>query len=158
MRAKLPRKVPPVFDLVDDPAHPFDHARLLDLLARADADRLGTLAEGVLAGLGPVEVVQSRTGLVMLPMRDTVQGTDFHLGEVLVAEAHIRAAGTEGYGMVVGRDLNRAMAMAVVDAAASLGQTPEIRDFLLREARIQTATDTDRLREVEATRVDMETF
>ncbi|MDO8985940.1 phosphonate C-P lyase system protein PhnG [Cypionkella sp.] len=147
-----------MFDQADDPAHPFDHARLLDVLARADADRLATLAEEVLTGLGPVEVVQSRTGLVMLPMRDTVQGTDFHLGEVLVAEAHIRAAGTEGYGMVVGRDLNRAMAMAVVDAAASLGQTPEIRAFLLREASIQTATDTDRLREVEATRVDMETF
>jgi len=58
----------------------------------------------------------------------------------------------------VGRDLNRAMAMAVVDAAASLGQTPEIRAFLQREAAVQTAADTARLREVEATRVDMETF
>lgn len=147
-----------MFDQGDDPAQPFDHARLLDVLARADSDRLAALAEGVLASLGPVEVVQSRTGLVMLPMRDTVQGTDFHLGEVLMAEAHIRAAGTEGYGMIVGRDLTRAMAMAVVDAAASLGQTPEIRAFLHREAAEQAATDTARLREVEATRVDMETF
>lgn len=94
----------------------------------------------------------------MLPMRDTVEGTDFHLGEVLVAEAHIRAAGTEGYGMIVGRDLGRAMAMAVVDAAASLGQTPEIRRFLRGEADALAAADTARLREVEATRVDMETF
>jgi alpha-D-ribose 1-methylphosphonate 5-triphosphate synthase subunit PhnG len=147
-----------MFDQGDDPAQPFDHARILDVLARADADRLAALAERVLPGLGPVEVVQSRTGLVMLPMRDTVQGTDFHLGEVLVAEAHIRAAGTEGYGMVIGRDLNRAMAMAVVDAAASLGQTPDIRTFLHREAALQSATDEARLREVEATRVDMETF
>ncbi|MFM2388660.1 MAG: phosphonate lyase system protein PhnG [Pseudomonadota bacterium] len=147
-----------MFDQGDDPAPPFDHARLLDTLARADADRLAALAEELLPGLGPVEVVQSRTGLVMLPLRDTVQGTDFHLGEVLVAEAHIRAAGTEGYGMVIGRDLNRAMAMAVVDAAASVSQTPEIRAFLHREAAEQAATDTARLREVEATRVDMETF
>ena len=158
MRAKLPRKVPLMFDQSDDPAQPFDHARLLDVLARADADRLAVLAEGVLASLGPVEVVQSRTGLVMLPMRDTVQGTDFHLGEVLMAEAHIRAAGTEGYGMIVGRDLTRAMAMAVVDAAASLRQTPEIHAFLQREAAAQASTVTARLREVEATRVDMETF
>lgn len=158
MRATLPRKVPPVFDQGDDPAQPFDHAHLLGVLARADADRLVAFAEALLPGLGPVDVVQSRTGLVMLPMRDTVQGTDFHLGEVLVAEAHIRAAGTEGYGMVVGRDLTRAMAMAVVDAAASLGQTPEIRAFLQREAEAQAATDTARLRAVEATRVDMETF
>lgn len=87
-----------MFDQGDDPAQSFDHARLLDTLARADADRLVAFAEAVLPGLGPVEVVQSRTGLVMLPLRDTVQGTDFHLGEVLVAEAHIRAAGTEGDG------------------------------------------------------------
>lgn len=147
-----------MFDQGDNPAPPFDHARLLDTLARADADRLAALAELLLPGLGPVEVVQSRTGLVMLPLRDTVQGTDFHLGEVLVAEAHIRAAGTEGYGMVIGRDLNRAMAMAVVDAAASLSQTPEIRAFLHREAGEQAATDTARLRAIEATRVDMETF
>lgn len=147
-----------MFDQSDDPAHSFDHERLLDILARANVGRLTELAEGLLAALGPVEVVQSRTGLVMLPMRDTVLGTDFHLGEVLVAEAHIRAAGTEGYGVVVGRDLDRAMAMAVVDAAASLGQTPEIRAFLHREAAEQAATDTARLREVEATRVDMETF
>jgi alpha-D-ribose 1-methylphosphonate 5-triphosphate synthase subunit PhnG len=147
-----------MFDQGDDPAQPFDHARLLDIRARADAGRLAALAEGLLGALGAVEVVQSRTGLVMLPMRDTVQGTDFHLGEVLVAEAHIRAAGTEGYGIVVGRDLNRAMAMAVVDAAACLGQTPEIRAFLHREAMEQAATDTARLCAVEATRVDMETF
>lgn len=147
-----------MFDQGDNASQPFDHARLLGVLARADAARLAALAEGVLPGLGPVEVVQSRTGLVMLPMRDTVQGTDFHLGEVLVAEAHIRAAGTEGYGMVVGRDLNRAMAMAVVDAAASLGQTSDIRAFLQHEATAQAAADTARLREVEATRVEMETF
>jgi alpha-D-ribose 1-methylphosphonate 5-triphosphate synthase subunit PhnG len=147
-----------MFDQSDDPSQPFDHARLLDILARADAAHLIALAESLLPALGPVEVVHNRTGLVMLPMRDTVQGTDFHLGEVLVAEAHIRAAGTEGYGMVVGRDLTGAMAMAVVDAAASLGQTPDIRAFLHREAAAQAAADTSRLREVEATRVDMETF
>jgi alpha-D-ribose 1-methylphosphonate 5-triphosphate synthase subunit PhnG len=154
----MPRKVPPMFDQSGNLAQPFDHARLLDVLARADAVRLAVLAEDVLPALGPVEVVQSRTGLVMLPMRDTVQGTDFHLGEVLVAEAHIRTSSTEGYGMVVGRDLDRAMAMAVVDAAASLGQTPEIIAFLRRESNAQVAADLARLREVESTRVDMETF
>jgi alpha-D-ribose 1-methylphosphonate 5-triphosphate synthase subunit PhnG len=147
-----------MFDQTDATPPPFDHARLLDILVRADGPRLTALAERLLPGLGAVEVVQSRTGLVMLPMRDTVQGTDFHLGEVLVAEAHIRAGGTEGYGMIVGRDLERAMAMAVVDAAASLGQTPEIRAFLQAEAQGIAAADTARLRAVEATRVDMETF
>jgi len=147
-----------MFDQGDDQSRPFDHAHLLDVLARADTSRLIALAEGLLPSLGPVEVVQSRTGLVMLPMRDTVQGTDFHLGEVLVAEAHIRASGTEGYGMVVGRDMDRAMAMAVVDAAASLGQTPQIRTFLHLESSVLAAADKARLCEIEATRVEMETF
>jgi len=138
---------------------PFDHGSLLNVLARADAARLMALAETLLPRLDAVEVVQSRTGLVMLPMRDTVQGTDFHLGEVLVAEAHLRIAGGEGYGMVVGRDLERAMAMAVVDAAiACLGQTPAISAFLQSEAAAQAAADTECLRAIEATRVDMETF
>jgi alpha-D-ribose 1-methylphosphonate 5-triphosphate synthase subunit PhnG len=147
-----------MFDQTDERWPAFNHARLLDILARADAARLSAMAESLLPGLEEVEVVHSRTGLVMLPMRDTVQGTDFHLGEVLVAEAHIRAAGTEGYGMVVGRDLERAMAMAVVDAAASLGQTLEIRNFLHGEAKAAAASDTARLCEIEATRVEMETF
>lgn len=135
-----------------------DHGAMLGILARADAGRLAALAEALLPGLGEVEVIQSRTGLVMLPMRDTVQGTDFHLGEVLVAEAHIRASGTEGYGMVIGRDMTRAMAMAVVDAAAARAALPEIAAFLREEAAVQAAADTARLREIEATRVDMETF
>lgn len=143
--------------VTDDP--PLDHGRLLDVLARADVARLMALAETLLPLLGAVEVVQSRTGLVMLPMRDTVQGTDFHLGEVLVAEAHLRAMGGEGYGMIVGRDLEHAMAMAVVDAAiACLGQTPAISAFLQSEAAAQAAADTECLRAIEATRVDMETF
>jgi alpha-D-ribose 1-methylphosphonate 5-triphosphate synthase subunit PhnG len=147
-----------MFDQSDEKAPAFAHDRLLAVLARADAARLAGFAESLLPRLGEVEVIHSRTGLVMLPMRDTVQGTDFHLGEVLVAEAQIRAGGTDGYGMVIGRDLERAMAMAVVDAAASLGQTPDIHAFLHREAALQTATDEARLREVEATRVQMETF
>lgn len=154
----MPRKADPMFDTSGDSAPPFDHARLLDILAQADAARLAALAGQLLPQLGAVEVIHSRTGLVMLPMRDTVQGTDFHLGEVLVAEAQIRAQGCDGYGMVVGRDLERAMAMAVVDAAASLGQTPDIRRFLHREAAELAARDTARLCAVEATRVEMETF
>lgn len=137
------------------------HAHLLDTLARADDGALKSFAEDVLPLLGEIEVVHSRTGLVMLPMRDTVADTDFHLGEVLVAEAHIRLqdAQIEGYGMVTGRDLQRAMAMAVIDAAAMAGMDKErlARFVEVETARIKAA-DEQRLRAVEATRVEMETF
>jgi len=68
----------------------------LDTLAKADPIRLKAFAEKLIGELGDVDVLQSRTGLVMVPMRDTAQGTNFHLGEVLVSEAHIQVADVEG--------------------------------------------------------------
>lgn len=137
----------------------FPHDQMLSCLARCDAARLKEFAEPLIAGLGDVEVLQNRTGLVMLPMRDTAQGTNFHLGEVLVSEARISAHGQEGYGMRRGRDLEAAMAMAVVDLAVALGQAPApITEFLRQTQDRHEAEDRDTLRRVEATRVDMETF
>ncbi|KAJ54269.1 phosphonate metabolism protein PhnG [Actibacterium mucosum KCTC 23349] len=131
----------------------------LSTLARAETARLKQFAETLIEPLGDIEVVQSRTGLVMLPMRDTAQGTAFHLGEVLVSEAHIRSQGHEGYGMRRGTDLQAAMAMALVDLALQTGVSKETCEaFCAAEAAAQQADDTAVLRKVEATRVDMETF
>ena len=140
----------------------FDHGDALGLLARADATEVKRLAETVLPDLGDVEVLKSRTGLVMLPCHDSAEGTTFHLGEVLVAEAHIRLTELptcEGYGACVGRDLEHAMAIAVLDAAAAAGiQVPAIAAFLEQASNVAAARDTALLRRVEATRVEMETF
>ena len=131
----------------------------LGTLARTEPARLKAFAEGLIPELGAIEVLQSRTGLVMLPMRDTARGTAFHLGEVLVSEAHVRGAEAEGYGMCLGHDLEASMAMALVDLALSVGvQASACTDFLEAEAQAQAAADRDRLCKVEATRVDMETF
>ena len=135
------------------------HGDTLSVLARADAGRLKALAEPLVGLLGDVEVLENRTGLVMLPMRDTAQGTNFHLGEVLMSEARIAAGGEEGFGMRRGRDLEAAMAMAVVDLAVALDISREAcLAFAADEAARQTSADRDTLRRVEATRVDMETF
>ncbi len=136
------------------------HGEALSVLARADPARLKALAERLLEELGDIRVITNRTGLVMVPMRDTVQNTDFHLGEVLVSEAHIAdATGRVGYGMVIGRDLERAMAMAVVDLAMAAGQgRPQIEALLADEQNRLAALDDMRMRHVEATRVEMETF
>lgn len=147
-----------------DPAAPevlphMAHDHMLSLLARIDPERLKPFAEGLIAGCGDIEVKKSQTGLVMLPMRDTAQGTAFHLGEVLVAEAQLHAGGQEGYGMRRGRDLEAATAMAVVDLAVALGVAhSEISGFLDGEEAHLSAQDNARMREVEATRVNMETF
>lgn len=136
------------------------HGATLDILARARPERLKALAETLLDGMGDIAVITNRTGLVMVPMRDTVENVDFHLGEVLVSEAHITdAAGHVGYGMVTGRDLERAMAMAVVDLRIAVaGEEPTVATFLAGERAHQAAEDAARMRQVEATRVEMETF
>ncbi|MDZ4135695.1 MAG: phosphonate C-P lyase system protein PhnG, partial [Paracoccaceae bacterium] len=135
------------------------HGQALSILARARAVHTAALAEDLIDRLAPIEVIHSRTGLVMLPMTDTVQGTDFHLGEVLVAEAQIRAGGVTGYGMVTGRDLEQAMAMALIDAAAAQGLAEdEITALLDTEAAHQAAEDARTLCAIAATRVEMETF
>lgn len=137
------------------------HADALNTLTRADPERTKAYAEHLLDALGPVEVLTSRTGLAMLPYVDTAQNTSFHLGEVMIAEAHIRlpARGVEGYGALTGRDLERAMAIAVIDASlAAEVETNRIEAFLRREHLLQVEADESLLRKVEATRVRMETF
>ncbi|AJE45789.1 phosphonate C-P lyase system protein PhnG [Celeribacter indicus] len=135
------------------------HGDTLSILARADAEALKSFAERLLPRLDPIDVLANRTGLVMLPMRDTAQGTAFHLGEVLMSEAHVRMAGHDGYGMRRGRDLEAAMAMALVDLALDAGRAvADCTAFVAEQAQIQMAEDEATLRRVEATRVDMETF
>lgn len=135
------------------------HAFVLATLARGNDAEIKQFAEQLLADIDEVEVIKNRTGLVMLPMRDTVEGTAFHLGEVLVAEAHIRALGQEGYGMKTGRDLEAAMAIAVIDAAWQAGhELSAINAFVAAQADAIAANDNQRMRAVEATRVNMETF
>jgi alpha-D-ribose 1-methylphosphonate 5-triphosphate synthase subunit PhnG len=138
----------------------FDHSGALSVLARSRPERLKALAEQLLEDLGDISVIANRTGLVMLPMRDTVKNVDFHLGEVLVSEAHIAdGAGGIGYGMITGRDLERAMAMAVVDLAVARGVwRTEIEALLAEERSRLAALDDERMCRVEATRVEMETF
>ncbi|MDO6589945.1 phosphonate C-P lyase system protein PhnG [Loktanella sp. D2R18] len=137
----------------------FTHSEMLGILARVDVDRLKAFAEPLIDALGDITVVENRTGLVMLPMRDTAQGTNFHLGEVLVSEAHIRVGAQQGYGMRRGRDLETVMAMALVDLTVSIGVAhTECAAFLAKESALQHQEDHDRLCQVEATRVDMETF
>lgn len=151
--AFLPQGAPEIGDLT--------HSQVLEILSRSRPDRLKEIAEQILDDLGDVTVISNRTGLVMLPFVETVRNTTFHLGEVLVAEAHIQvpARSVEGYGAVVGRDLEQSMAMAILDAAIAAGHRHDlILAFLAEEENHAHECDRQTLRKVEATRVQMETF
>jgi alpha-D-ribose 1-methylphosphonate 5-triphosphate synthase subunit PhnG len=131
----------------------------LSVLARANDARLKGFAETLIPDLGEVEVLQSRSGLVMVPMRDTAGGVAFHLGEVLMSEAQIRKGDVVGYGLRRGHDLEASMAMALIDMALTSDiRADECRDFCDAEANALATDDEAVLRRVEATRVNMETF
>lgn len=93
-----------------------DQSHYLSVLAQTPPAHLKEFTETILAQIDDVQVLQNRTGLVMLPYTDSVQGTPFHLGEVLMSEAHVRVNGQEGYGACTGRDLEQSLAIAILDA------------------------------------------
>jgi alpha-D-ribose 1-methylphosphonate 5-triphosphate synthase subunit PhnG len=136
-----------------------EQGELLTVLTRAPSEAVKALAEEIIPLLEPITVLENRTGLAMLPMRDPVAGATFFLGEVLLAEARVQAAGAEGYAACLGRDLEQALAVALLDAAYAGGVGRDaIAAFAERAARAQAEEDAALLRQVAATRVEMETF
>lgn len=136
-------------------------SQTLSTLCHAPAAVVKDFSETLLPQLGEVRVIKNCTGLVMQPYRDTAQGALFHLGEILLAEAHVRleAHAIEGYAACLGRDLEQALAIALLDACLSAQlHTDTILSFVREQREAQEAAETQRMRRVEATRVEMETF
>lgn len=133
-----------------------------ELLARLPEETVFRLAEE-LAGpsFGAIEVVtQPTVGMIMARVIDGAQGEQFNLGEVLVTEARVSLAGHEGWAMVMGAATDRALAVAIVDAALEAGHTrrPEVeRDLAAFAAEQEAVERVERIR-LEATMVDFETF
>jgi alpha-D-ribose 1-methylphosphonate 5-triphosphate synthase subunit PhnG len=128
----------------------------------ADAG-LRELQDG-LAAIGAVEMTEMRpaeTGLVMLRGRIGGDGAAFNLGEAPVTRAAVRlSTGETGFAYVLGRDKEKARAVALCDA---LWQSPRHRDavdrHVLTPVRARCARGRLRMREeAAATRVDFFTL
>jgi alpha-D-ribose 1-methylphosphonate 5-triphosphate synthase subunit PhnG len=114
------------------------------------------LEQAVFTGL---KVLENRTGLAMLPAVDSAQGTTFHLGEVLLSVARVQLGIAEGYNAVLGRDLELALAVAILDAALAAGiEQEQILAFVKTQQTKLEFHDHNLLAQVESTRVQMETF
>lgn len=139
------------------PAHDaLDQSEYLSILGRSPASAIRQFAETIIPSLGPIQVLYNRTGLAMAPMRDTGQGTAFYLGEALIAEAHVRLGKAEGYGACLGRDLEQALAIALLDAAIVAGMARDrIRAFIQEQAAAQAEADRQLPRQVETIGVEM---
>jgi alpha-D-ribose 1-methylphosphonate 5-triphosphate synthase subunit PhnG len=132
---------------------------MLSVLCRAPAAEVKMFAEELIPDVQPIEVLHNRTGLVMLPSIEPVHGTAFYLGEALIAEAYVQVAGTTGYAACLGRDIEQALAIAIIDAANAAAIASErIHAFVQREHIRQQQEDAMLMAQVAATRVEMETF
>jgi alpha-D-ribose 1-methylphosphonate 5-triphosphate synthase subunit PhnG len=100
---------------VDHP-HPA-RRRWMSVLARANADRIGTLLETCGARPDHTVLRGPEGGLVMVRGRAGGGGAAFNLGEMSVTRCTVRTGiGLIGHAYVAGRDTRRAELAALVDA------------------------------------------
>jgi alpha-D-ribose 1-methylphosphonate 5-triphosphate synthase subunit PhnG len=137
----------------------FDRNRRFEVLAGAQGD-LGpvlALAEQILADAGDrlAVVTPPRVGMLMLRLREPVEGGVFNAGEVLVTEAQVALDRHQGYAMRLGRAPELTLAAAVLDAAVEAGHAlaPAIVAELGALERAERARQRAAWREVAPTRV-----
>lgn len=109
-------------------------------LEEPDADRLLSALEtpGVEVELPP------RPGLVLARVTDAFD-CDFHVGEVLVTEAGVRAGDRRGWGVTVGDAPRRALLLAVLDLLGAAGDAATL-------ARAEALLAPEAARQAEARR------
>jgi alpha-D-ribose 1-methylphosphonate 5-triphosphate synthase subunit PhnG len=127
-------------------------------LAVADRGDVIALAGRILDATDEVEALSVPGPATMLvEVTESVRHQPFHLCEVVVSEASVAVRGHRGDGLVLGSDTERAVAVAVCDAAAAAGLFAADVERLVadtvaaraRERRCRAAT-------VAATRIDLE--
>jgi alpha-D-ribose 1-methylphosphonate 5-triphosphate synthase subunit PhnG len=102
------------------------------ICAFADSARLESLAEKAAAGLKIILLKGPEKTLVFLQCREPVQGSRFYLGELLAAHCVVEIAGVRGAAVMMGDDLEKARAAAILDAA----HTGNFPCFALVEAEL----------------------
>ena len=95
--------------------------RLTKILAKADRGLVAALAGDIQRAYPPVVVKGPGKTLAMIKMRDPVKESLFYLGEAIVSEAMVEIGGVRGAAVLLGDDLEKALAMAVIDAAVNKG-------------------------------------
>jgi alpha-D-ribose 1-methylphosphonate 5-triphosphate synthase subunit PhnG len=88
-----------------------------EAIAVAQASDLTPLADAVLADTEVAVIRGPTAGMVMLQARESVEGSRFNLGEVLVTEALVAIGAHQGYALVQGMAHELALAGAICDAA-----------------------------------------
>lgn len=99
------------------------------------------------------------TTLVMMPVMDTVEMAPFYLGEVLITECAVEVDGTSGFGFVIGDEPERALCLAIIEAALNSGHSfvSEIERALSEQEKAILAKRRREYNIITRTKVDFET-
>ena len=105
-----------------------------EAIALSESGALVAVADRILASREVSILRPPQSGAVMMRAIETAEGSVFNLGEVSVTEAEVEIEGERGYAMVLGFAPEKALAGAVLDAAAEAGIDTAAIDALLVNA------------------------
>jgi len=98
-----------------------DKRRLTKALVRADKGEVAALSADIQKACRPVIVKEPGKSLAMIKLRDPVKQGMFFIGEVIVCEASVEIDGVQGVSVLMGDDAEKALDMAIIDAAVNKG-------------------------------------
>lgn len=133
--------------------------RALDVLASAPSKALAERWDAFGDKPDHQRLRGPETGLVMVRGRAGGGGAPFNLGEATVSRASVRiVTGEVGHGYCLGRDLDKAEAIAVIDALRQRDATRIDAEIIAPLEALGTERDELRADEAAATRVDFFTM
>lgn len=95
--------------------------RLFRIMAKADAGIVAGLSKELKERHSIVIIKAPAKTLVMIKMREPVRESLYYIGEVMVSEAVVELDGTKGMAVIMGDNFNKALDMAIIDAACNGG-------------------------------------
>ncbi len=126
-----------------------EREKRLEAISLAEAVEVVSLADRVLETLD-VSVSRGPTvGLLMVRVEEPSERLAFNFAEVTVSEAEVLAGGKRGYAMVLGRQPEKALAGAILDAAIEAGHA--LNDDIQKLLAASLQRDAQRQRDAWAT-------
>jgi len=98
-----------------------ERRRLTRILAKADRNVIEALSADIQRAYSPVIVNDPAKSLAMIKMREPVKQSLFYIGEVIVCEATVEIDEVKGVAVIMGDDAEKALDIAIIDAAVNKG-------------------------------------
>ena len=96
-----------------------DKLTLSRISASTDTDLLQFLADKAASGMEVTLLKEPEKTMVLLQIKEPVRQSRFYLGELLTAHCIVEIGGVRGAAVLMGDDLDKVRAAAVLDAAHS---------------------------------------